>query len=58
MPANIHRTNVLWYNRQLFADNNLDPSETWEDFFKAADLFKSQGVIPLVIGAKEGWEGR
>ncbi|WP_455381139.1 ABC transporter substrate-binding protein [Salinispira pacifica] len=56
VPANIHRANVMWYNKKVFADNNLQPPKTWDDFFKVADVFKSKGIIPLVIGTKEGWE--
>ena len=56
VPANIHRANVMWYNKKLFADNNLKPPKTWDEIFKVADVFKAKGIIPLVVGAKEGWE--
>jgi len=56
VPVNIHRANVLWYNAKLFQDNNLQAPKTWDDFFKAADTFKAKGIVPLVIGTKEGWE--
>lgn len=56
VPANIHRANVMWYNKKVFADNNLTPPTTWNEFFQVADAFKAKGIIPLVIGTKEGWE--
>jgi len=56
MPVNIHRANVLWYNQKVFADNNLKAPTTWDEFFKAADALKAKGIIPLVVGTKEGWE--
>ena len=56
VPVNIHRANVLWYNKKLFADNKLTPPKTWDEFFKVAKVFKAKGIIPLAIGAKEGWE--
>ena len=56
VPVNIHRANVLWYNKQIFADNNLTPPTTWDEFFKVGDTLKAKGIIPLVIGTKEGWE--
>ena len=56
IPVNIHRANVMWYNKKLFADNKLQPPATWDDFFKVAKVFKSKGIIPLAIGTKEGWE--
>ncbi len=56
VPVNIHRANVMWYNKKLFADNNLKPPKTWGEFLSVADVFRSKGIIPLVIGTKEGWE--
>jgi glucose/mannose transport system substrate-binding protein len=56
VPVNIHRANVMWYNKKLFADNKLEPPATWDDFFKVAKVFKSKKIIPLAIGTKEGWE--
>lgn len=56
VPSSIHRANVMWYNKKLFADNNHQPPKSWDEFFRVADVFKSKGIIPLVIGTKEGWE--
>jgi len=56
VPVNIHRANVMWYNKKLFADNKIEPPKTWDEFFKVAKVFKAKGVIPLAIGTKEGWE--
>jgi len=56
VPVNIHRANVLWYNKKVFQDNNLTPPTTWDEFFKVAEALKAKGIVPLVIGTKEGWE--
>jgi glucose/mannose transport system substrate-binding protein len=56
VPVNIHRANVLWYNKAVFASNNLTPPATWDEFFVVAKALKAKGIIPLVIGTKEGWE--
>lgn len=56
VPVNIHRANVMWYNKQIFADNNLTPPTTWEEFYTVGDALKAKGIVPLVIGTKEGWE--
>jgi glucose/mannose transport system substrate-binding protein len=56
VPVNIHRANVMWYNKKLFEDNGLKPPATWEEFFKVAQVFKAKKIIPLTIGTKEGWE--
>jgi glucose/mannose transport system substrate-binding protein len=56
VPVDIHRANVMWYNKKVFEDNKLQPPTTWDEFFKVAKVFKSKGIIPLAIGTKEGWE--
>jgi len=56
VPVNIHRSNVLWYSKQVFADNKLEPPKTFDDFFKVADALKAKGIVPLVMGTKDGWE--
>ncbi len=56
VPVNIHRSNVMWYNKQVLADNGIEPPATWDEWFAAADTLKAAGIVPLVIGTKEGWE--
>jgi glucose/mannose transport system substrate-binding protein len=56
VPVNIHRANVMWYNKKVFADNHLQPPATWDAYFKVAKVFKAKKIIPMSIGTKEGWE--
>lgn len=56
VPVNIHRANVMWYNKKVLADNNLKAPTNWDEFFAAAETLKAKGIVPLVIGTKEGWE--
>ena len=56
VPVNIHRANVLWYNKKIFADAHLSPPATFDEFFKDADALKAKGVVPFALGDKEGWE--
>jgi hypothetical protein len=53
VPVNIHRANVLWYNKKVFQDNNLQPPATFDDFFAVADALKAKGITPLALGDKE-----
>ncbi|KDE46000.1 ABC transporter substrate-binding protein [Geobacillus sp. CAMR12739] len=55
VPVNIHRGNVLWYNKKLFADNGLQPPKTFDEFFQVADKLKAKGITPLALGDKEPW---
>ena len=50
VPVNIHRSNVLWYNKKVLADNKIDPPVTFDDFFAAAEKLKAKGITALVLG--------
>jgi glucose/mannose transport system substrate-binding protein len=53
VPVNIHRANVLWFNKKVLADNQIQPPETFDDFFSAAEKLKAKGITPLALGDKE-----
>lgn len=55
VPMNIHRGNVLWINKKIFADNGLTPPTTWDEFFTTADALKAKGIVPLSMGTSEGF---
>lgn len=56
VPVNVHRGNVLWYNKKIFDDNKLKAPTTWEEFFKVAEALKAKGIAPLALGDKNKWE--
>lgn len=56
VPVNIHRGNVLWYNKKVFDENNLKAPATWDEFFKVAETLKTKGITPLALGDKDKWE--
>jgi glucose/mannose transport system substrate-binding protein len=56
VPANIHRSNVLWYNKAVFEENGLTPPATFEEFAQVADALQAAGIQPYVMGTKDGWE--
>jgi glucose/mannose transport system substrate-binding protein len=53
VPVNIHRANVLWFNKKVLTDNQINPPETFDDFFNAAEKLKAKGITPLALGDKE-----
>ncbi|MDL2335517.1 MAG: ABC transporter substrate-binding protein [Chloroflexota bacterium] len=55
VPLNIHRANELWYNKTIFAANNLQPPTTWAEFETAAATLKTAGVTPLAVGDSGIW---
>lgn len=57
VPVNIHRSNVLWYNKALFEKAGItEPPATWDEFFAAADKLKAAGIAPVALGGKDGFE--
>ncbi len=55
VPANVHRGNVLFYNKKVFADNNLKAPTTWDEFATVADALKAKGITPIAVGGKDTW---
>ena len=55
VPVNIHRSNVLWYNKAIFADNGLQPPTTLAEFFTVADALQAKGIVPLSLGDSGIW---
>lgn len=53
VPINIHRTNVVWYNKALLDKNNIDVINliNWDTFFNACDKLREKGVqYPIQMG--------
>ncbi len=53
VPVNIHRSNVLWYNKAIFDEHDLAPPATMDEFFQVAEELQAAGIIPLALG--ETW---
>lgn len=56
VPVNVHRGNVLWYNKKIFDQNNLKVPNGWNEFYMVADALKAKGITPLALGDKNKWE--
>jgi putative multiple sugar transport system substrate-binding protein len=57
VPVNIHRANVLWFNKDVFAKNGLTAEDvaTFEGFKAAAEKLKAAGITPLALGDNGAW---
>jgi glucose/mannose transport system substrate-binding protein len=55
VPVNIHRSNVLWYNKAIFDRSGLKPPETLDDFFTIAEALADEGITPLALGDNGIW---
>lgn len=54
VPVNIHRNNVLWYNKPLMDRVGGTPPATWDDFFALAEKAKGQGVPAIGMAEANG----
>ncbi len=57
VPVNIHRANVLWYNKSIFEANGIKPEDvqTFDGFKAAAEKLKAAGITPLALGDNGSW---
>lgn len=55
VPVNIHRGNVVFYNKAIFEKYGLEEPQTFEEFFQVAETLQKNGVTPLALGDKNVW---
>ncbi|HET7615472.1 MAG TPA: extracellular solute-binding protein [Bacillales bacterium] len=55
VPMDIHRGNVIFYNKEIFDKYGIQPPKTFDDFFAVAEKLKAKGVTPLALGDKNVW---
>lgn len=54
LPTQICFT-VMYYNKAIFAANNISVPTTWEEFEAACATLKANDVTPLVVQASDAW---
>jgi len=55
VPVDIHRGNMVFYNKEIFEENDIEIPETFDEFFEVADQLQDAGITPLALGDKESW---
>lgn len=46
---------VLFCNKELFSQYNLEYPETWEELMNCVKVFRENKVTPMALGGKDGW---
>jgi raffinose/stachyose/melibiose transport system substrate-binding protein len=45
----------VFYNKEIFTQNNLQVPTTWSEFVTLCELLKAKGIAPMTAGGKDGW---
>jgi raffinose/stachyose/melibiose transport system substrate-binding protein len=45
----------FWYNKQIFAQNGLQPPQTWDELVQIAASLQQKGIQPFAASGKQGW---
>jgi alpha-glucoside transport system substrate-binding protein len=55
LPFKVANQSVLWYRKDLFDALGLRPPEKWSQWLDVNDALRAHGVVPLALGAGDGW---
>jgi raffinose/stachyose/melibiose transport system substrate-binding protein len=45
----------FWYNKQIFAQHNLQPPQTWDELVQIAASLQQKGIQPFAASGQQGW---
>ncbi len=45
----------LWYNKAIFAENNLTPPSTFDELLTVVDELNAKNITPITVAGKERW---
>lgn len=45
----------VYYNKDMFKDNNVKVPENYKEFIEACEAFKAKGIYGMANGCKDGW---
>ncbi|UTR06895.1 ABC transporter substrate-binding protein [Alkalihalobacillus sp. LMS6] len=55
VPMNIHRSNVVFYNRSVFEEHNLEIPTSLEELMDVAETLQDADITPIALGDQEPW---
>ena len=54
LPYSVMAASVI-YNKRVFADNDVEVPETWDDFLAVCEKLSAAGVVPIYATFKDAW---
>ncbi len=55
VPFTSDVTNVIWYNKDIFAKNSISVPKTWSQLLAVSAKLKALGITPFAVGNKDLW---
>lgn len=55
VPVNVHRGNIVFYNKEIFDELGLEEPTNWAEFITAMNTVQEAGYVPLAMGDKNKW---
>jgi raffinose/stachyose/melibiose transport system substrate-binding protein len=54
-PMGLSPTSILYYNKRIFRENNLQVPKTWPELIHVIGHLKEDGITPIAFGNKAAW---
>jgi xylobiose transport system substrate-binding protein len=55
VPARGMQPIILFYNKEVFKDLQVEPPKTWTDLLTVVDRAKGNGIIPFALAGGDAW---
>jgi xylobiose transport system substrate-binding protein len=55
IPARGMQPIILFYNKKVFRELNLQPPRTWQELLSTVDRVKAAGIIPFALAGGDSW---
>ena len=55
IPVNVHRGNIVFYNKKIFDELGLSEPTNWAEFITSMNTVQEAGYVPLAMGDKNKW---
>lgn len=46
---------VIWYNKDLFEEYDVNVPETWDELIEVSEIFKENGIVPIAQGGRAAY---
>jgi glucose/mannose transport system substrate-binding protein len=55
VPCGVQQAGVIFYNKHIFEEYDLEEPQTWDEFWNICDTLKAEGIDPIALGDRNAW---